>query len=214
MKQEHQVGSLNNCIAELQQQACAQRLELEDAQHGYFESRREQVRLQEELSMKEKFLRDTQIRSMHEMGEIKRAQELRVDQFSVQKLREKSWNDTEAHFTIAVCARTHEFYERYSGAFQGMESNPCGRFSHVPSQPEVIPSSSSSVLCRDKRLPFEIWNSLGLRENVFGKQFSTFGSPGNHSQGIMVSHTKHQERQNQFHKQLEKDLFRKRWRAK
>ena len=54
MKQKHQVGSLNNCISERQQQAYAQRLELQDAQHGYIESRREQVRLQEELSQKEK----------------------------------------------------------------------------------------------------------------------------------------------------------------
>ena len=88
VKQEHQVGSLNNCIGELQQQAYAQRLELQDAQHGYVESRRAQVRLQEELSVKEKVLRDTQIRSMDEMGEMKRAQEPRVDEASVQKLRE------------------------------------------------------------------------------------------------------------------------------
>ena len=46
------------------------------------------MRLQEELVMKEKALRDTQIRSMHEMGEMKRAQELRIDEFSAQKLRE------------------------------------------------------------------------------------------------------------------------------
>ena len=39
MKQELQVGSLNNCISELQQQASDQRLELQDAQHGYIESR-------------------------------------------------------------------------------------------------------------------------------------------------------------------------------
>ena len=39
--------------------------------------------------MKEKASRDTQMsRSMHEMGEIKRAQELRFDEFSIQKLRE------------------------------------------------------------------------------------------------------------------------------
>ena len=80
MKQEHQFESLNNCISELQQHAYAQ--------HGYIESRREQVRLQEELSMKAKVLRDTQIRSMHKMGEMKRAQELRVDEVSVQKIRE------------------------------------------------------------------------------------------------------------------------------
>ena len=54
MKQEHHVGSLNNCIDELQQQAYAQRLELEDTHHGFFESRREQFRLQDEISMKEK----------------------------------------------------------------------------------------------------------------------------------------------------------------
>ena len=83
---------LHRCIYginELQQQAYyAQRLELQDAHHGYIESRREQVRLQEELSTKEESLRDTQIRSMHEVGEMKRAQELRVDEFSVQKFRE------------------------------------------------------------------------------------------------------------------------------
>ena len=35
--------------------------------------------------MKEKLLRETHIRNIHEMGEMKRAQELRVDEFSVQK---------------------------------------------------------------------------------------------------------------------------------
>ena len=34
MKQEYKVESLNTCIHELQQQAYAQRLELEDAHHG------------------------------------------------------------------------------------------------------------------------------------------------------------------------------------
>ena len=85
MIQEHQVGSLNSCINDLQQQAYAQGLELQDAHHGYVESRREQARLQEELSMKEKLLRHTQIRNIHELGEMKRAQELRVDEFSVLK---------------------------------------------------------------------------------------------------------------------------------
>ena len=73
--------SLNNCISELQQQAYAQRLELEDTHHGYVESQREQVRQQEELVVKEKAIRDTQIRSMHEMAEMKRAQKIRIDDF-------------------------------------------------------------------------------------------------------------------------------------
>ena len=48
VRQEHQVGSLNSCIDELQQQAYAQRLKLADAHDGYIESRQEQARLQEE----------------------------------------------------------------------------------------------------------------------------------------------------------------------
>ena len=38
------------------------------------------------------------IRNVHELGEMKRAQELRVD-------------DTDTHFTIAIDAKTDEFYE-------------------------------------------------------------------------------------------------------
>ena len=54
MKQEYKVESLSICIGELQQQTYAQRLELEDAHFGYAESRREQVRQQEELLLKER----------------------------------------------------------------------------------------------------------------------------------------------------------------
>ena len=84
MKQGHKVESPNDCMNELQQQPYAQRLELHDAHHGFVESRREQVRLQEELSVKEKVLRHTQIRHIHEMGEMKGAQASRVDKFSLQ----------------------------------------------------------------------------------------------------------------------------------
>ena len=63
MKHEHKVESLNKCINELQQQAFAQRLDLENTHHGYVESRREQVRLHGELVMEEKALRETRIRS-------------------------------------------------------------------------------------------------------------------------------------------------------
>ena len=65
-----EVESLNNCVDELQQ-AYVQSLELEDAHHGYIESRREQVRPQGGLLMKEKALRETQIRNIHEMGEMR-----------------------------------------------------------------------------------------------------------------------------------------------
>ena len=83
MRQECKVETLNICIGEIQRQTYSQRLELEDVHFGYEESRREQCRLQEELVMKEKALRDTQITSIHEMEELKSSHE-----FSVQKLRE------------------------------------------------------------------------------------------------------------------------------
>ena len=111
MKQEHHVESLNDCISELQQHAYAHRLELQDAQHGFIESRREQVWPQEELSLKEKVLRDTQIRSMHEMGDMKRAQELRVDEVSVQKLRENHETIQKLTSQLQTNARADEFYE-------------------------------------------------------------------------------------------------------
>ena len=58
-----------------------------------------------------------------------------------------------------------------SGEFQEVESNYSGRLSHVSSQPAMIPSSRS-MLSRDKRLPLDTWNTSGLQEKVFGKQFS------------------------------------------
>ena len=34
-------------------------------------------------------------------------------------------------------------------------------------------------------MPFDTWNAPGLQDNVFGNEFSTFGSLRNHSQGII-----------------------------
>ena len=48
---------------------------------------------------------------MHEMGEMKRAQELRVDEVSVQKLRENHETIQKAHFSDAGNARSNKFYE-------------------------------------------------------------------------------------------------------
>ena len=97
-------------------------MELEDTHHGYIESRREQSRLQEELSMKEKVLRDTQIQSMHEMGEMKRAQELRVDEVSVQTLREN--HETMHKVTSQLLGMQKQMNSlNNSGEFQEVESN-------------------------------------------------------------------------------------------
>ena len=86
MKQALHVESLKKCIVELQRQTEEQRLALQEGQHGYVECRREKVRLQE-LFMKEKVLRNTPIRNSRN-GRNEETQEQRIDEVSVQKLKE------------------------------------------------------------------------------------------------------------------------------
>ena len=85
--------------------------------------------------MKEKLLRDTQVGSTHEKTEMKRAHELRVDEFSVQKLREN--RETIHKLTSQLQEMQEQMNSMHdSGEFQEVESNHSGRLSHVPSQPE------------------------------------------------------------------------------
>ena len=84
-KRELHIESLDKCIGDLQKRTEAQNRAVQDVQNEFVESRREQTRLQEEKLRKEKALRDTQIRCMHEMERMKRAQIQQVDEFSIQK---------------------------------------------------------------------------------------------------------------------------------
>ena len=61
-------------------------------------------------------------------------------------------------------------------------------FSHVPSEPAVIPSPRSVLSC-DKRLPLDTWNLSGSLENVLVNPRSIFGSSQTPSQGILRSTT-------------------------
>ena len=85
--------------------------ELDDVNFGYEESRREQVRLQEELALREKALRDPHIRNIHEMEELRRVREMRVDEFSVQKLREKVMRHYKSSLTDTGIARKGEMHK-------------------------------------------------------------------------------------------------------
>ena len=79
------------------------------------ESRREH----EELAQREKALRESRIRCIHEVEELKRAQEMRIDEFSMKKLRE-------SHATIQeLTSQIHELQERMN-----YMSNP-GEFQDV-----------------------------------------------------------------------------------
>ena len=92
------------------------------------------------------------------MGETKRAQELRVEEFSVQKLRE-------SHETIQkLTSQIQEMQEQMnsvndSGEFQKVESKHSGRLSHVSSRPAVTTMRFEIVLrfqstSRDSKFSF------------------------------------------------------------
>ena len=64
---ELHVESLNKCLSDLQKRTEAQNRAVQDVQNEFVESRRERTLLQVKMLRKEKALRDTQIRSRHEM---------------------------------------------------------------------------------------------------------------------------------------------------
>ena len=107
---------------------------------------------------------------MQETGEMKRAQEQRIDEVSVQKLRKN--RETIPQLTSQLQQMQEQMNSiNDSGDFQDVKSNFCERLSHVSSQPVMIPSSRS-LLSRDKRLPLDTWNQSGLQEKkVFGINF-------------------------------------------
>ena len=112
---------------------------------------------------------------------MKRAQERRVDEVSVQKFRENHETIQKLTFHLQEM-QEHMNSMNDSGEIQEVESNYCGRLSYVSSQPAMIPSSRS-MLSRDKRLPLDTWNTSGLQENVLGDHFTTFDSHRDHPQG-------------------------------
>ena len=70
----------------------------------------EQARLQEELVQQERALRDTRYRNIHEVEELKRAQEIRIDEFSRHELRESHATIQGAHFTNTGFAGKNQVY--------------------------------------------------------------------------------------------------------
>ena len=112
-------------------------MEIDHTITGCEQSRRDQLPPQEELSEQNRDLRETRIKSLHEMEELKRVQELRVDQFSRRRLIENQ--DT----MIELTARIQELQNEVncmndSRDFKGAESVRSGP-SHVPSQPALFP---------------------------------------------------------------------------
>ena len=165
LEQECKVDLLSTCIRECQRQAHSNRLEMDCVNHGCEGSRREQARLREELAQREKVLRENQIRSIHEVGELKRAQELTSH---IQELQERM------------------SYMNDSREFQDVESICSGRLSHVLSQPTVVPSPCG-MLSRDPSLRPDTWNSLGTTGNFLDSPRAVIDPSSTPYQGMLHS---------------------------
>ena len=86
MNHECRMEFADSNIRELNRQIESQRVEIDNTITGYEQSKREQARRHEELAERGRALRETRIRSIHEMEEMMRAHELRVDVFSKRKI--------------------------------------------------------------------------------------------------------------------------------
>ena len=143
LKQECRGDFLDCSLRELQRQCHSSRMDIDHTNLGYETSRREQARLHEELAQRERALRETHIQIIHEVEEMKRAQEMRIDEFSRQAT---------AH---ELASHTQELQDSVnlmndSGEVQDAESPCSGRLSHIPSQPAIVPSPRS-LLSRDQK---------------------------------------------------------------
>ena len=160
-KHELQPESDKRSIQELTRIIDYQRMEIDHSITGCEQSRRDQLLLQEQLSEQNRDLRKVHIKSVHEMEELKRVQESRIDEFSRRRLIENQ--DT----IIELTARIQELQNDVnclndSRDFKDAESVRSG-LSHVTSQPALLPPfrDLGGMLSR-KDNPPDIWDTHGI----------------------------------------------------
>ena len=73
-----------------------------------------------------------------------------------------------------------------SSEFQDVESICTGKFSHVPSQPAIVPSLGG-MLSRDPSLRPDTWNLPGTSGNVFDSPRAAIDSSSTPYQGMLHS---------------------------
>ena len=119
------------------------------------------------------------------MEELKRAQEMRIDEFSKQEARKSQATVHE------LTSQIQELQDRVnlmndSREFQDVESVCSGKLSHVPSQPAVVPSPRC-MLSRDQSLRPDTWNLLGTSGNVFESPLAPIDSSSTSCTGRLHS---------------------------
>ena len=130
-----------------------QSMEIYCTNQGYAESRKEQARLHEELAQRERVLRESQIRSIHEVGELTRAQEMRIDEFSRNELRE-------SHAPIQeLTSQIQELQERmnYLSDSGELQDKEIGMQRKIISRSQSAGSRSKSSIYVEPRPKPAIW---------------------------------------------------------
>ena len=154
-------------------------MEIDQTMASDEKSGRDQLLLQEQLAEQNRDLREARFKSLHEMEELKRVQELRIDEYSMILIENQ---DTIHELT----ARTQELQNEVncmndSQDFQDAESVRSGN-SHVTSQPvpflpHPIPGgllSRSTGKPSRREEPPSIWDTHGFSRNVFCKSIGVF----------------------------------------
>ena len=168
LKYKNQTGMAEDYIRELKSQVGSQEMDFRSAMEGRAYSRRQQDLLHEELADRERALRVTQIRGIHELEALKRVQKLRVDEFSKRKMIED--HTTIQELTGKVQELQNEIHcMRVSRDFKDAESARSGQLSHVPSEPASFPLCicPGGFLGRPGHLQPDTWNTHGKSGNVF-----------------------------------------------
>ena len=130
LKQECRADCGETHIRELQRQIESQRMESNYTISGNEALRREQARLHEELAQRDRALREAHIRSLHDVQEMKRVQEMRTDEFSRQQLRGSQNTINELTSQIQELQDQVDFMND-PREFREVESVCSGIFSHV-----------------------------------------------------------------------------------
>ena len=135
--------------------------------------RRDQLLLHEQLSEHNRDLREAHVKSLYEMEELMRVQELRVEESSRRRLIEG--RDTILELTAKIQELQNEVNcMNDSRDFKDPESVRSG-LSHVPSHPALLPpfrdpggmlSRPGGMLSRNDKPP-DIWDTHGISGNVF-----------------------------------------------
>ena len=160
-----------------------QRREIDHTLAGDEQLRRDQLLLHEQLSEQNRDLREAHIQSLNEMEQLKRVQELPVDESSRRRLIENQ--DTINELTGKIQELQNEINcMNDSRDFYDAESVRSGR-SHVPSQPALLPpfrdrggmlSRPVGMLSRNDKPP-DIWDTHGISGNVFVNPLASSSSP-------------------------------------